>query len=93
MLVGAGEGFFIPAFGGMIPLVVEAPLLPSANALVGIARQGSTLIVMSRFDFEGFLKAIETYRVSRLYIVPPIVLALSGCAADRCFPARASAHL
>jgi len=40
-------------------------------------RQGSTLIVMSRFDFEGFLKAIETYRVSRLYIVPPIVLALS----------------
>ena len=44
VLVGAGEGFFIPAFGGMIPLVVEAPLLPSANALVGIARQGSTLI-------------------------------------------------
>lgn len=40
-------------------------------------RQGSTLIVMSRFDFEGFCRAIETYRVARLYIVSPIVLALA----------------
>ena len=40
-------------------------------------RQGSTLIVMSRFDFEAFLGVIEKYRVSRLYLVPPIVLALS----------------
>ena len=44
VLVGLGEGFFIPAFGGMVPLVVESPLLASANALVGIARQGSLLI-------------------------------------------------
>jgi len=44
VLVGLGEGFFIPAFGGMVPLVVESPLLASANALVGIARQGSSLI-------------------------------------------------
>lgn len=44
VLVGLGEGFFIPAFGGMVPLVVETPLLASANALVGIARQGSNLI-------------------------------------------------
>jgi MFS family permease len=44
VLVGLGEGFFIPAFGGMVPLVVETPMLASANALVGIARQGSSLI-------------------------------------------------
>lgn len=43
-LAGLGEGLFIPAFGGIVPLVVEGPLLASANALVGIARQGSVLI-------------------------------------------------
>ena len=43
-VLGLGEGFFIPAFGGMVPLVVDSPLLASANALVGIARQGSALL-------------------------------------------------
>lgn len=40
-------------------------------------RQGSTLIVMSRFDFDGFLQSIQQYRITRLYLVPPIVLAFS----------------
>lgn len=40
-------------------------------------RQGATLIVMSRFDFEGFLRAVQQYRITRLYLVPPVVLALS----------------
>ncbi len=40
-------------------------------------RQGSTLIVMSRFDFEAFLGTIQTHRITRLYLVPPVVLALS----------------
>ena len=44
VLGGLGEGFFVPAFGGMVPLVVDTPLLASANALVGIARQGSSLV-------------------------------------------------
>jgi len=39
-------------------------------------RQGSTLIVMTRFDFEAFLQSIRQYRITRLYLVPPIVLAL-----------------
>ena len=43
-VLGLGEGFFIPAFGGIVPLVVDSPLLASANALVGIARQGSALL-------------------------------------------------
>jgi len=41
---GLATGFFTPAFGGLIPLVVEEPGLGSANALVGMARQGSFLI-------------------------------------------------
>jgi MFS family permease len=43
-LEGLATGFFTPALGGLIPLVVEEPRLGSANALIGIARQGSFLI-------------------------------------------------
>ena len=43
-VLGLGEGIFIPAFGGMVPLVVDSTVLASANALVGIARQGSALL-------------------------------------------------
>jgi MFS family permease len=42
--VGLGDGFFHPAFGGIVPLVVEQPLLASANALIGISRNGSFVI-------------------------------------------------
>ena len=43
-LFGAGAGFFQPAFGGIVPLVVETPMLPSANSLIGVARQGSQVV-------------------------------------------------
>src|SRR4029078_844271 len=41
LLEGLAPGFFTPALGGLIPLVVEDARLGSANALIGIARQGS----------------------------------------------------
>jgi len=41
---GLATGFFTPALGGFVPLVVEAPRLGSANALIGMARQASFLI-------------------------------------------------
>jgi hypothetical protein len=44
---GLGVGFFQPAFGGIIPLVVEAPMLPSANSRLGIARQGRRLTLVT----------------------------------------------
>ena len=44
VLFGAADGFFQPAFGGIVPLVVEQPLLPSANSWLGIARQGSAVV-------------------------------------------------
>ena len=43
-LVGLGDGFFYPAFGGMVPLLVEQPAIGSANSLIGVARWGSILI-------------------------------------------------
>lgn len=36
--VGLGDGFFHPAFGGIVPQTVEADFLPSANALIGVSR-------------------------------------------------------
>lgn len=43
-LFGLGDGFFQPAFSGIVPLVVETPMLPSANSWLGIARQGSAVV-------------------------------------------------
>ena len=43
-LAGLADGFFFPAFGGIVPLVVEQASLPSANSLIGVARWGSILI-------------------------------------------------
>jgi MFS family permease len=43
-IVGLADGFFTPAFGGIVPLVVDAPLLPSANALIGFARWGGVIV-------------------------------------------------
>src|SRR5262249_23535851 len=37
-LAGLGDGFFFPAFGGIVPLVVESENLPSANSLIGVSR-------------------------------------------------------
>ncbi len=51
-LVGLGNGFFYPAFGGMVPLVVEQPSIASANSLIGLARWSSILVGPA---FAGFL--------------------------------------
>jgi len=43
-LHGLGSGLFQPAFGGILPLLVEEPTLGSANALVGISRQAAFVV-------------------------------------------------
>jgi MFS family permease len=43
-LNGLGDGFFFPAVGGIVPLVVEQAALPSANSLIGVARWGSLVV-------------------------------------------------
>jgi len=44
VVMGLGDGLFYPAFGGMVPLVVDKPMIASANALIGVARWGSILL-------------------------------------------------
>ncbi|KAJ1949240.1 hypothetical protein EC988_004850 [Linderina pennispora] len=38
---------------------------------------GGTIVIMSRYSFDGFLKAIERHRITFAYLVPPLVCALS----------------
>lgn len=40
-------------------------------------KRGNTLVSMRKFDFELVLRSVEKYRVTDLWIVPPIVLALA----------------
>ncbi|MEU5594383.1 4-coumarate--CoA ligase family protein [Streptomyces sp. NPDC020298] len=40
-------------------------------------RQGATVVVLPRFELESFLAAIQTHRITGLYVAPPIVLALA----------------
>lgn len=40
-------------------------------------RHGATVVVLPRFELDQFLGAIETYRITGLYVAPPIVLALA----------------
>jgi MFS family permease len=44
VLFGLGDGFFHPAFGGIVPLVVEPHQLASANTLIGVSRQGAFVV-------------------------------------------------
>jgi acyl-CoA synthetase (AMP-forming)/AMP-acid ligase II len=38
---------------------------------------GATIVVMPRFELEQFLSAMQTYKVTRAHLVPPIILALA----------------
>ena len=43
----------------------------------GVLYNGATTVTMPRFDLAEFLKIVEDYKVTRLYVVPPIILALA----------------
>ena len=43
--------------------------------------RGATLVTMPKFDLEPFLAALERYRITRAFVVPPLVLALAKHAA------------
>ncbi|HEU6445930.1 MAG TPA: MFS transporter [Gaiellaceae bacterium] len=44
VLYGFGDGFFYPAYGGIVPLVVDEHHLASANALTGLSRQAAFVV-------------------------------------------------
>lgn len=44
VLFGLADGFFQPALGGIVALLVDQPLLASANSWVGIVRNGTAIV-------------------------------------------------
>jgi acyl-CoA synthetase (AMP-forming)/AMP-acid ligase II len=48
------------------------------NLVMNLAlRRGATIVTMPRFELEAFLGLLRDHRVTRAYLVPPIVLALA----------------
>ena len=45
--------------------------------MYGQLQIGNALVSMERFELEKALAAVERYRVSHLWVVPPIILALA----------------
>ncbi|KAJ0967315.1 hypothetical protein J5N97_024232 [Dioscorea zingiberensis] len=39
--------------------------------------RGNSLVIMKRFEMEMMLRAIEKFRVTHLYVVPPVMIALA----------------
>ena len=39
--------------------------------------RGATIVTMPRFDLAEFLRVVQQYRITRAWVVPPIVLALA----------------
>ena len=46
---------------------------------------GITVVTMPKFDLQVFLEAVQSYKLTRLHIVPPIVLALAKHPLVFCF--------
>ncbi|MFJ9560036.1 4-coumarate--CoA ligase family protein [Streptomyces fuscichromogenes] len=69
--VPAGPGDRILA---VLPLFHIYGLTALMNAPL---RNGATVVVLPRFDLQTFLAAIQTHRITGLYVAPPIVLALA----------------
>src|SRR6202049_3273888 len=43
----------------------------------GSLYQGATIVTMPRFELEPFLQAIQDFKITRLFLAPPIVVALA----------------
>lgn len=48
----------------------------SVITIVQLSR-GNTVVVMERFEMETMMRAIERFRVSYLFVVPPVMIALA----------------
>lgn len=48
-----------------------------AVIVYGQLQKGNALVSMAKFEFDMFLRNLEKYRVTHLWVVPPIVLAMA----------------
>jgi acyl-CoA synthetase (AMP-forming)/AMP-acid ligase II len=64
--------------GDVVVAVLPLYHIYGMQATMNLAlRAGATLVTLPRFSLDSFLRALETYRVTRADLVPPLVLALA----------------
>jgi acyl-CoA synthetase (AMP-forming)/AMP-acid ligase II len=73
-LYGAGELHRKDVVVNMMPLYHAAGLVYVLNSFLGI---GATVVLMQRFDLEGWLELNQRYRATILGAPPPVVLAVT----------------
>jgi MFS family permease len=78
-LVGLGNGFFYPAVGGIVPLVVDPPSIASANSLLGTARWSSLLVgpPLAALTYDAFGSAVVFFADAGSFLVSAALLALA----------------
>jgi acyl-CoA synthetase (AMP-forming)/AMP-acid ligase II len=48
------------------------------TVLMNVAlRKGATVVVLPRFELDGFIDVLEQHRITRAYVAPPVVLAMA----------------
>src|SRR2546427_483266 len=76
---GLGDGFFYPAFGGIVPLVVARHELASANTLIAASRQGAFFVGPSLAgSIYGFAGPAAVFGLDAgTFVVSALLLALA----------------
>jgi predicted MFS family arabinose efflux permease len=78
-LVGLGNGFFYPAVGGIVPLVVDPPSIASANSLLGTARWSSLLVgpPLAALTYDAFGSATVFFADAGSFLASAALLAFA----------------
>lgn len=77
--VGTFESFLRSPGGPPEPATGLLPFSHGYGLLVGhlAVWRGDPLVSFPRFDMQRMLQAVQQYRIARLYLVPPILVALA----------------
>jgi ribosome assembly protein SQT1 len=69
-----GEDKYLENALGLLPLSHIYGLVVIAHASVW---RGDGVVILPKFEFEMFLKAVQNYKVNMLYLVPPIIILMT----------------
>lgn len=70
----AGEDKYLENALGLLPLSHIYGLVVIAHASIW---RGDGVVILPKFEFEMFLKAVATHKVNMLYLVPPIIILMT----------------
>jgi ribosome assembly protein SQT1 len=70
----AGEDTYLENALGLLPLSHIYGLVVIAHASIW---RGDGVVILPKFEFESFLKAVQDHKVNMLYLVPPIIILMT----------------